>query len=200
MRKPTIFQKLSYVLGGDSGLTNLRNNVNVYGLKDSDVLFKTKDREEFNRKSLELKQQKLLANQWRRAQVDLTNKSLAGLTEVKMMYRDADLMDTFPEIGAALDIVSEEATFIKNNGFMVNVSSKSERIKSILQDLLVNRLTINTTLPMICRSMCKYGNNFMLLNITSENGIIGWKQLPVYEIERYENGMKNPYVGGFANI
>ncbi len=200
MSKPTIFQKLSYVLGGNSGLTNLRNNVNVYGLKDSDVLFKTKDREEYNRKSLELKQQKLLANQWRRAQVDLTNKSLAGLTEVKMMYRDADLMDTFPEIGAALDIVSEEATFIKNNGFMVNVSSKSERIKSILQDLLVNRLTINTTLPMICRSMCKYGNTFMLLNVTSENGIIGWKQLPVYEIERYENGMKNPYVGGFASI
>ena len=198
--KPTIFQKLSYVLGGNSGLTNLRNNVNIYGVKDSDVLFRTKDREEFKRKTLELKQQKLLANQWRRAQVDLTNKSLAGLNEIKMMYRDADLMDTFPEIGAALDIVSEEATYIKNEGFMVNVSSKSERIKSILQDLLVNRLTINTTLPMICRSMCKYGNNFMLLNVTSENGIIGWKQLPVYEVERYENGMQNPYVGTFGMV
>ena len=198
--KPTIFQKLSYVLGGNSGLTNLRNNVNVYNLKDSEVLFKTKDRAEYERKALELKQQKLLANQWRRAQLDLNNKSLAGLNEVKMMYRDADLMDTFPEIGAALDIVSEEATYIKNQGFMVNVSSKSERIKSILQDLLVNRLMINTMLPMICRSMCKYGNNFMLLNVTSDNGIIGWKQLPVYEIERYENGMENPYVGGFASI
>ena len=196
--KPTIFQKLSYVLGGNSGLTNLRNNVNVYNLKDSEVLFKTKDRAEYERKALELKQQKLLANQWRRAQLDLNNKSLAGLNEVKMMYRDADLMDTFPEIGAALDIVSEEATYIKNQGFMVNVSSKSERIKSILQDLLVNRLMINTMLPMICRSMCKYGNNFMLLNVTADNGIIGWKQLPVYEVERYENGMENPYVGGFA--
>ena len=198
--KPTIFQKLSYVLGGNSGLTNLRNNVNVYNLKDSEVLFKTKDRAEYERKALELKQQKLLANQWRRAQLDLNNKSLAGLNEVKMMYRDADLMDTFPEIGAALDIVSEEATYIKNQSFMVNVSSKSERIKSILQDLLVNRLMINTMLPMICRSMCKYGNNFMLLNVTSDNGIIGWKQLPVYEIERYENGMENQYVGGFASI
>ena len=199
-KKPTIFQKLSYVLGGNSGLTNLRNNVNIYNLKDSDVLFKTKDRAEFERKTLELKQQKLLANQWRRAQLDLNNKSLAGLNEVKMMYRDADLMDTFPEIGAALDIVSEEATYIKNQGFMVNVSSKSERIKSILQDLLVNRLMINTMLPMICRSMCKYGNSFMLLNVTSDNGIIGWKQLPVYEIERYENGMENPYVGGFVSM
>ena len=113
--KPTIFQKLSYVLGGNSGLTNLRNNVNVYNLKDSEVLFKTKDRAEYERKALELKQQKLLANQWRRAQLDLNNKSLAGLNEVKMMYRDADLMDTFPEIGAALDIVSEEATYIRKH-------------------------------------------------------------------------------------
>ena len=64
--KPTIFQKLSYVLGGNSGLTNLRNNVNVYDLKDSDVLFKTKDRAEYERKSLELKQQILLqfAQEW----------------------------------------------------------------------------------------------------------------------------------------
>ena len=48
--------------------------------------------------------------------------------------------------------------------------------------------------------MCKYGNDFMLLNIDAKNGILGWKQLPVYEVERYENGMENPYIGAFANI
>ena len=198
MQKPTIFQRLSNVFG--SGVSAKPETItNIYGVNNSDILFRTKDKAEYNTKALELKQQHLLAKQWKRAQFDLTNRSLSGLNEIKMMYRDADLMDTFPEIGAALDIISEEATYIKNNGFMVNVTSKSERIKSILQDLLVNRLTINTTLPMICRAMCKYGNNFMLLNIDNNNGIMGWKQLPVYEIERYEHGMENPYASAFAN-
>lgn len=198
MQKPTIFQRLSNVFG--SAVTAKPEiNTNTYGINNSDILFRTKNKEEYTAKTLELKQQHLLAKQWKRAQFDLTNRSLAGLNEIKMMYRDADLMDTFPEIGAALDIVAEEATFIKSNGFMVNITSKSERIKSILQDLLVNRLSIHTTLPMICRAMCKYGNNFMLLNIDNNNGIMGWKQLPVYEIERYEHGMENPYASAFAN-
>ena len=98
-------------------------------------------------------------------------------------------MDAFPEIGAALDAYAEESCTSNDNGFIVNVFSKSERIKSILQDLFTNRLNINILLPMICRSMCKYGNTFMLLNLDQSKGVLGWKQLPVYEIERYENGM-----------
>lgn len=200
MAKPTIFQRLGNVLTGDDTVRKSDDITNVYGISGDTVLLRTKDADEFRQKSLEIKQDHYLAKQWRRAEFDLSNRSLAGLNEVKMMYRDADLMDTFPEIGTALDIFSEEACVLKNEGFMVNVSSKSERIKAILQDLLVNRLTINTTLPMICRAMCKYGNNFMLLNISRENGITGWKQLPVYEIERYENGMDNPYASSFAQI
>ena len=200
MAKPTIYQRLSHVFTGNDTLRQHDDITNIYGVSGDTVLLRTKDAEEFKQKSLEIRQDMYLANQWRRAEFDLSNRSLAGLNEVKMMYRDADLMDTFPEIGTALDIFSEEACVMKNDGFMVNVSSKSERIKAILQDLLVNRLTINTTLPMICRAMCKYGNNFMLLNISKENGITGWKQLPVYEIERYENGMDNPYAASFSQI
>ena len=191
MPKTTIDQRLSSLFGNSTAEQS--KNTNSYNLNKDDILFRTKDKEEYEAKLLQLKQQKLLANQWRRAKTDIANRSLVGLTEVKLMYRDADLMDTFPEIGAALDVVSEEACYIKNEGFMVSVSSKSERVKSVLQDLLVNRLVINTTLPMICRAMCKYGNQFMLLNIEEGNGIVGWKQLPVNEIERSENGMQFPY-------
>ena len=200
MARPTVFQRLSTVFTGTDTLRQKNDTTNVYGVSGDTVLLRTRDAEEFKQKSLELKQDLYLAKQWKRAQYDLSNRSLAGLNEVKMMYRDADLMDTFPEIGAALDIFSEEACVIKNEGLMVNVSSKSERIKAILEDLLVNRLGINTTLPMVCRSMCKYGNCFMLLNISKENGVTGWKQLPVYEIERYENGMDNPYASSFARF
>lgn len=193
----TIFQKLGKLLSGDS--TSNITNVNTYNVQP-DVLFTASSEEEYNRKALQAKQQYLLARQWKKATNDIHNKSLAGLNNIKMMYRDADLMDAFPEIGTALDIVSEEACFIPNSGMMINITSKSERIKSILQDLFVNRLSINTILPMICRATCKYGNQYMLLNIDMNNGITGWKQLPVYDIERYENGMENPYAQAYTNL
>lgn len=198
--KPTIFQKLTNILSNSNDIQTAVKKVNSYGLDDSDILFRTKNKDEYDSKLKQLRQGHLLAKQWKKATYELTNKSLAGLNEVKMMYRDADLMDLFPEIGTALDIVSEEACFIKKDTFMVNVTSKSERVKSIIQDLLVNRLQINIMLPMICRSMCKYGNTFMLLDINDENGVVNWKQLPVYEIERYENGMENPYAGAYVNL
>lgn len=150
--------------------------------------------------ALQARQQHLLARQWKRAQYDITNRSLASLNEIKLCYREADLMDLFPEIGTALDIVTEECNYIGDSGCVINITSGSERVKAILQDLFVNRLSINVMLPMICRCMCKYGNDFLLLNIDDKNGVTGWKELPVYEIERYENGMENPYASAYTQL
>ena len=44
---------------------------------------------------------------------------------------------------------------------------------------------------MVLRAMCKYGNQFMLLNIENKLGIKGWRQLPVYEVQRYESGVES---------
>ena len=60
-----------------------------------------------------------------------------------------------------------------STGKIVNVTSSSERIRSILEDLFVNRLNINLMLPMIARGMCKYGNEYMLLNCSTKDGILG---------------------------
>ena len=105
-------------------------------------------------------------------------------------------MDAFPEIGAALDIVSEESALADSLGSIVTVQSKSERVKSILEDLFVNRLNLQLTAQMVIRAMCKYGNQFMLLDIDHKNGVKGWKQLPVFNVERIENGIQNPYGAG----
>ena len=88
--------------------------------------------------------------------------------------------------------------YIGESGSLINVSSGSERVKGILQDLFVNRLSINTTLPMLTRTMIKYGNAFWLLHTDTQLGVLGWKELPVYEIERYENGMDCPYTNGYT--
>lgn len=201
---PTIFQRLNKTFsGGVSGATSAsytRNVHNYSGLGANDVIFTTNNKEEYEQKLLQLKQQRMLAKQWKRANYEVQNNALANMTEVQMMYREADMMDLFPEIGAALDTYMEEATYCKPDGFMINVTSKSERIKSILEDLIYNRLSCNVVFPMVTRSTVKYGNTFMLLNITDDNGITGWKQLPVYEMQRFENGMENPYSAGFSNV
>lgn len=198
----TVFQRLQRVLSNGSAQKNyMTNDYNIVSPNNSsDIIATASSKEEYNKKLLQAKQQALLGKQWIKANYDITNQSLAGLNDVRLMYRDADLMDQFPEIGAALDIVAEESTFINENGVMVNITSRSDRVKSILEDLFVNRLSIHTMLPMICRSMCKYGNTFMLLNIDSKNGVMGWKQLPVYEIERWENGQNSPYSTPIANL
>lgn len=192
-REKTIFQRLQQVLTGASVSPSLSTN-NIYNIhSNNDIIDTATSKSDYQTKLLQAKQQKLLGRQWVKAHYDITNQSLSGLNEVKLSYRDSDLMDAFPEIGAALDAYAEESCTSNDKGFIVNVFSKSERIKSILQDLFTNKLNINIMLPMICRSMCKYGNTYMLLNLDQSKGVLGWKQLPVYEIERYENGMDCPY-------
>ena len=183
-----------------SGNGAIANNYNVQRANPDDIIVKTKDKDEYDTAALQARQQHLLARQWKRAQYDVTNRSLASLNEIKLMYREADLLDLFPEIGTALDIVTEECNYIGDSGCVINITSGSERVKAILQDLFVNRLSINVMLPMICRCMCKYGNDFLLLNIDDKNGVTGWKELPVYEIERYENGMENPYASAYTQL
>lgn len=190
----TVFQRLGTFFNGGTVRTDFMKDSNVYQIKHNDVIDTAKSPEEYQMKKLQAKQQTLIAKQWKKATYDINNQTLSGLNEIKLMYRDSELMDGFPEIGTALDIFSEEACVTSEQGFMINVNSKSDRIKSILNDLFVNRLSINIILPMICRAMCKYGNNYMLLNIDKDNGVMGWKQLPVYEMERYENGTAYPYV------
>lgn len=192
-KERTVFQRIQQVLTGSSNEQNLsvNNSYNIHS--DNDIIGTATSKDDYQMKLLQAKQQKLLGRQWVKAQYDITNHSLAGLNELKLSYRDSDLMDSWPEIGSALDIFAEESTTSNDKGFIINVSSKSDRIKAILQDLFTNKLSINIMLPMICRSMCKYGNTFMLLNIDQNKGVLGWKQMPVYEIERYENGMDCPY-------
>ena len=200
-QKYTIFQRLQNILSNGSTQKNyITNNYDIVSPNKSDIIATASSKEEYERKLLQAKQQSLLSKQWIKANYDVTNQSMAGLNDVRMMYRDCDLMDQFPEISAALDIIAEESTFIGEDGAMLRISSRSERVKSVLEDLFVNRLSIHTMLPMISRSMCKYGNTFMMLNIDNKNGILGWKQLPVYEMERWENGQNTPYATPLSNL
>lgn len=191
----TAFQRLDNAVNGQwDSAHSVKAHNNTYQITPSEkVIYKTNDRIDYAQKKLELQQNAYLKDKWLRTNRDLTIQAFSGLNNLKLMYRDADLMDAFPEIGAALTIVAEESTCLNSKGHVINVYSKSDRVKTILEDLLVNRLDIQMTAPMIIRGMCKYGNQFMLLNVEQKNGVLGWRQLPVYNVERLESGIVNPY-------
>ena len=201
-KKPTVFQALDNAISGNwkTAIEPSIPHVNKYDMSNPDntVIYRTSSKEDYLQKKLELQQDKFIRDRWVKANVNLSVSAYSGLNNIKLMYRDADLMDAFPEIGAALDIVSEESTIVNDKGMVVNVYSKSDRIKNILEDLFVNRLNIQLTGQMIIRAMCKYGNQFMLLDIDHKNGVKGWKQLPVFNVERIENGIQNPYGYGMS--
>ena len=192
----TTFQNMSKIFNGAWNVSNGIANTEPTP-QPNDVVYKTDDPAEYQSKMLELQQNKYLQNRWVRTNQNLSMSAFAGLSNLKLMYRDADLMDSYPEIGAALDIISEESVLTSGSrsGMVVNVSSKSDRIKSILEDLFVNRLNLQVTAQMVMRAMVKYGNQFMLLDIDKNLGVKGWRQLPVAEVERMENGIVNPYGG-----
>lgn len=192
----TIFQKLTDVMIGTSSASQPKKVVSSYTMKSpNDVMYSFDSKEERDLKLKQLKQQRLLAYQWKKIGYDTSMEQMAGTPQVRIMYRDADLMDCWPEIGTALDIYSEEATVLNKKKKMLNISSKSNRIVSVLEDLFENRLDIHIMLPMIARSLCKYGNEFMFLNIDGNDGVKGWRELPVHEMRRVENGMFNLYAG-----
>lgn len=191
----TIFQNLSSIMGVTKPDAIGDNQFMSNSLPGNDILFATNNKDEYERKLNQYKQEKYLAYQWQRAAVENNMESLASYTAVKLMYRDADLMDGVPEIGTALDIIADEVCNLSSDNQILKISSKSKRIKSILEDLFYNRLHVATTLRMITRGMVKYGNHYMFLNVT-KNGIAGWRQLSVYETDRYEGGLSGYYGGG----
>lgn len=197
----TTFQNMSKVFDGSWNVSNGIANTETEP-HGNEIIYTTEDPQKLAQKKLEMQQNAYLQNRWVKTNQNLSMSAFAGLSNIKLMYRDADLMDSYPEIGAALDLISEECslTTSDSHGMVVKVSSKSDRIKSILEDLFVNRLNLQVTAQMVIRAMCKYGNQFMLLDIDKNLGVKGWRQLPVAEVERVENGIINPYMGAGYNI
>jgi hypothetical protein len=193
----TIFQNLTKTINGyNQGTitTNVKTDDTHKYTYDQGIILKTTDKEAYEKAKLTGRQDKWLSNRWWTANTRTNINELQNMSLVDLMYRDVELMSYRPEIYQALNIASTEACTLSPEGSLINVYSKSDRIKVILEDLFVNRLQIHLTLLPTIRQMLKYGNAFKLLNINSTNGILGWKELPVTEMKRFEN----QYSYGFA--
>ena len=182
----TIFQRLGQIIGPDSAkLKQAQPQPQRYTI-GNDVLLKTDNKQEYERAKLQAQQNKYLGQMWKKVDNGLFQQSLNYETTRIGSYSDFEAMEFYPTISAALDIMMEESTTVNNKGRVLNIYSDSTRVKGILEDLFFNRLDLHTTLPMWTRNTCKYGDNFVFLNIDDNHGILGAKQLPNYEMERRE--------------
>ena len=101
-------------------------------------------------------------------------------------YVDFDQMEYMPEIASALDIYADEMTTYSDLRPMLNIKCANEEIKAVLENLYSKVLNVNYNLFAWARTMCKYGDFFLYLDIDDKYGIQSAISLPITEIERME--------------
>lgn len=91
-----------------------------------------------------------------------------------------------PEIDKALDIYSGEITCYTEMSPILKIISPKDEIKEILETLFYDTLNIEMNLFGWVRTLCKYGDLFLFLDIDPSLGILGAQALPVMDIQRLE--------------
>ena len=153
---------------------------------------------------------------YRRAQLDKfaqTFKSLSGQNFKKVTYNpfenlqsniissqnrveryaDFDQMEYTPEIASALDIYADEMTTSSDLQPLLGITCSNEEIKTVLHTLYHNILNVDFNLFGWCRTMIKYGDIFLYIDVGEEYGVKNVIGLPYNEIERIEGEDKtNP--------
>ncbi len=101
-------------------------------------------------------------------------------------YADFDQMEFMPELASALDIYADEISTHSEFNRSLIIDCQNQEIKEILETLFYNVLNIDANLFGWVRSMCKYGDFFLYLDIDEAMGIKNVIGLPGHEVERLE--------------
>lgn len=108
-------------------------------------------------------------------------------------YVDFDQMEYMPEIASALDIYADEISTSSELHKILTVKTYDEEIKLELENLMFKILNVEFNLFGWARSMCKFGDFFLYLDIDDSEGVKYAVSLPSQEIERLEGeDEKNP--------
>ena len=101
-------------------------------------------------------------------------------------YTDFEQMEYMPEIATALDIYADEMTTSNEYDRLLNIDCLNHEIKTILESLFYDVLNIEFNCFGWARSMCKYGDFFLGLEIAEGKGIVNVTPHSVYNTERLE--------------
>ena len=102
------------------------------------------------------------------------------------LYSDYEAMDHDPIIAAALDIVADECTTRNEFGEVLQITSSDENVRRILHNLFYDVLNIEFNAPTWVRTMCKYGDMYLKLEVSEKFGVYNVIPLSVYEVVREE--------------
>jgi len=100
-------------------------------------------------------------------------------------------MEYMPEIATALDIYADEMTTSNEYDRLLNIDCKNHEIKTIIEALFYDVLNIEFNCFGWARSMCKYGDFFLYLDIDDTIGITSVIGMPKNEVERLEGQDKS---------
>tara|TARA_Y100000310_G_scaffold331352_1_gene404752 strand:+ start:5493 stop:7469 length:1977 start_codon:yes stop_codon:yes gene_type:complete len=101
-------------------------------------------------------------------------------------YVDFDQMEYMPEIASTMDIYADEMTTYSDLRPMLNIDCPNEELRAVLSVLYSNILNLEYNLFGWARTMCKYGDFFLYLDIDDKYGVQSVIALPAQEIERLE--------------
>jgi hypothetical protein len=101
-------------------------------------------------------------------------------------YIDFEQMEYMPEIASALDIYADEMTTSNEYDRLLNIDCLNHEIKTILESLFYDVLNIEFNCFGWARSMCKYGDFFLYMDIDDKIGITSVIGMPNNEVERLE--------------
>lgn len=102
------------------------------------------------------------------------------------IYADYDAMDTDAIIASALDIIADEATLKDEKGEVLQIRSADENIQNILENLFYSTLNIEFNLWSWVRTMCKYGDFYLKMEISDKFGVYNVIPFSAYNIVRQE--------------
>ena len=102
------------------------------------------------------------------------------------LYTDYEAMDTDAIIASALDIIADEATLKNEQGEVLHIKSPNEKLQRVLYNLFYEVLNVEFNLWSWVRTMCKYGDFYLHLDIAEKFGVYNVMPFSVYDVQREE--------------
>jgi len=118
------------------------------------------------------------------------------------LYTDYEAMDTDAIIASALDIIADEATLKNEQGEVLHIKSPNEKTQRVLYNLFYEVLNVEFNLWAWIRTMCKYGDFYLHLDIAEKFGVYNALPFSVYDVQREEgtNAANPSYVRFKINL
>jgi hypothetical protein len=107
-------------------------------------------------------------------------------TQRLTLFTDYESMDEDSIISSALDIYADESTMKNEYGDVLSIKCDDEEVHDVLRNLFYDILNIEFNLWPWIRSMCKYGDMYLKLDITEKLGITNVSPISTYEMIREE--------------